>query len=376
MIDALCHRYSRDIAIRLLPALLVTATLLGTPPGDPPQAEAERLAARILIVDSHIDYPELSKPTDDLTKGVSGQFDIPRAAKGGLKAAFMAIYVAPEEDAKGLAAQTADARIQLVETLAKRWPAACALARTPAEVRKNAAAGLLSLPMGMENGAPLGNDLGNVQRYFDRGIRYITLCHVKNNQLCDSSTDTAATWKGLSPFGRKVVAEMNRLGMMVDLSHTSDETFAQVLALSKAPVIASHSSCRTFTSPGTFGYKRNLSDDMIRALARKGGVIQINVGSIFLGDDYGKYGVVSDVKDVAAHIHHAVQVGGVDHVGIGSDFDGVGRSVPTGLEDVSRYPNLIRELLKLGYGAVDLEKIFGGNLLRVWTEVEKAATKS
>jgi membrane dipeptidase len=164
--------------------------------------------------------------------------------------------------------------------------------------------------------------------------------------------------------------------MMVDLSHTSDETFAQVLALSKAPVIASHSSCRTFTSPGTFGYKRNLSDDMIRALARKGGVIQINVGSIFLGDDYGKYGVVSDVKDVAAHIHHAVQVGGVDHVGIGSDFDGVGRSVPTGLEDVSRYPNLIRELLKLGYGAVDLEKIFGGNLLRVWTEVEKAATKS
>ncbi len=376
MIDAFRRRVFRGFSPRLLPALVVTATLLGAAPVDPLQAEAERLAAKILIVDSHIDYPEMSKATDDLVKGILGHFDFTRAKRGGLKAAFMAIYVAPEEDAKGLAVQTANARIQLVESLATRWPEACALARTPAEVRRNAAAGRLSLPMGMENGAPLGDDLGNVQRYFDRGIRYITLCHMKDNQLCDSSTDTSATWKGLSPFGRKVVAKMNRLGMMVDVSHTSDETFTQVLALSKAPVIASHSSCRTFTAPGTFGHKRNLSDDMIRALARKGGVIQINFGSSFLGDDYGKHGVVADVKDVAAHIHHAVQVAGVDHVGIGSDFDGVGRSVPTGLEDVSRYPNLIRELLKLGYGAEDLEKIFGGNLLRVWSEVEKVAANA
>jgi membrane dipeptidase len=376
VIDAFPSRIFQSPAGRLLSALLVATALLGAAPGDPLQMEAESLAARILIADSHIDYPEMSKPTDDLTKGVVGHFDFPRARRGGLKAAFMAIYVAPEEDAKGLATQTADARIQLVESLVKRWPTACALARTPTEVRKNAAAGRLSLPMGMENGAPLGENLGNVQRYYDQGIRYITLCHMKNNQLCDSSTDTSATWKGLSPFGRKVVVEMNRLGMMIDVSHTSDDTFAQVLALSKAPVIASHSSCRTFTAPGTFGYKRNLSDNMIRALAKKGGVIQINFGSIFLGNDYGKYGVVSDVKDVAAHIHHAIQVAGVDHVGIGSDFDGVGHSVPTGLEDVSRYPNLIRELLKLGYGAGDIEKIFGGNLLRVWSEVERVASGS
>lgn len=359
----------------LLGVFLPGAVLLGAAQADPLQAEAEKLAARILIVDTHIDYPEMAKPGDDLVKGVAGHFDLSRARRGGLKTAFMAIYVAPEEDAKGLAASTADARIRLVESVAARWPALCALAATPDEVRRNAAAGRISLPMGMENGAPLGNDLANVRRYFDRGIRYITLCHTKNNQLCDSSTDKAPAWKGLSPFGCQVVAEMNRLGMMIDLSHTSDDTVEQVLALSKAPVIASHSSCRSFNSPGTFGYKRNLSDDQIRALARKGGVIQITFGSAFLGDDYVKYGVVADVKDVAEHIHHAVQVAGVDHVGIGSDFDGVGRSVPTGLEDVSRYPNLIRELLKLGYRAQDIEKIFGGNLLRVWSEVEAAAHK-
>jgi membrane dipeptidase len=337
------------------------------------QTAAEQLAKKFLIIDSHIDYPEMYRKEDDPTKRVYGDFDFPRAVKGGLKAAFMAIYVPPGDEVKGIAQQTADTRIKMVESLAERWPEICALARTPAEIRKNAAAGKISLPMGMENGTPIEEDLANLARYYDRGIRYLTLCHMKNNQICDSSTDYAPTWNGLSPFGRKVVPEMNRLGMMIDVSHVSDETFTQVLALSKAPVIASHSSCRVFNSSKTFGYKRNLSDDMIMALAKNGGVIQINFGSEFLDDGYRETGEVASVVQVAAHINHAVKIAGVDHVGIGSDFDGIGNSEPSDLKDVSCYPNLIRELLKLGYSPEDIEKICGENLLRVWSEVERVA---
>ncbi len=357
-------------------AMLATVAILGaiSLKGDESlQIVAEQLARKFLIIDSHIDYPEMYRKEDDPTKWAYGDFDFPRAAKGGLKAAFMAIYVPAGDEIKGVAQQTADVRIRLVESLAERWPAICALARTPAEIRKNAAAGKISLAMGMENGAPLAGNLANLARYYDRGIRYLTLCHLKNNHLCDSSTDYSPTWNGLSPFGRQVVAEMNRLGMMIDVSHVSDETFTQVLALSKAPVIASHSSCRAFNSSKSFGYKRNLSDDMIMALAKKGGVIQINFGSDFLDDGYRETGEVASVVQVAAHIHHVVKVAGVNHVGIGSDFDGIGNSAPSGLKDVSCYPNLIRELLSLGYSPEDIEKICGENLLRVWSEVERVA---
>lgn len=374
------HAYGKPCGgLRLLPllaALLLTGAASSARAAEPLQAKAERLAQDLMIVDSHIDYPERYQVDDDFGKGTTGQFDAPRARKGGLDVAFMAIYVSPDDDGVGNAKAVADERIAIVESLVKRWPQLCAFARTPADIRKNAADGKLSLPMGMENAAPLGDDLQNVGRYYERGIRYITLSHMKNNLVCDASTDRTPKWHGLSPFGRKVVAEMNRLGMMIDVSHVSDQTFEQVLALSKTPIIASHSSCRTFTSPGTFGYKRNLSDDMMKALAAKGGVIQINFGSAFLSDRYVKTGKVADVKDVAAHIHHAVKVAGVDHVGIGSDFDGVGDSVPSGLEDVAAYPNLIRELLTLGYTQTDLQKILGGNLLRVWSEVEKVAQAS
>lgn len=258
----------------------------------------------------------------------------------------------------------------------------------------------------MENGAPVGKSLENVQYFFDRGIRYITLTHGKDNQISDSSYDTLQTWKGLSPFGEQVVKEMNKLGMLVDISHVSDSAFFDVMKITKAPVIASHSSCRYFTP----GFQRNMSDDMLKALAKNGGVIQINFGASFLDsvarvnsklrdslenilaekkltsampeaqpiiEQFGKQHreLFSDVEKVADHIDHVVQIAGIDHVGIGSDFDGVGDSLPLGLKDVSAYPNLISVLLKRGYSPEDIRKICSGNVFRVWNEVIAAASR-
>jgi membrane dipeptidase len=252
----------------------------------------------------------------------------------------------------------------------------------------------------MENGAPIGDSLENIQYFFNRGIRYITLTHGKDNQICDSSYDTLDTWDGLSPFGEKVVEEMNRVGMMVDISHVSDNAFYDVIKIVKAPVIASHSSCRFFTP----GFQRNMSDDMIRALGENGGVIQISFGASFL-DSLARVNskvldsleltlknkglrsrdpeaqatisqftsnpveLYSDIERVADHIDHVVKLIGVDHVGFGSDFDGVDDSLPLGLKDVADYPNLIYVLLKRGYTEEDIEKICSGNIMRVWDKV-------
>ena len=364
-------RLRQNLSLAIAATLVLGATVLAAQPSSQPTAEA--LAQKLLIVDTHIDYLELHEKKFNLAKGTKTNFDFPRARKGGLKAAFMALFVSVEDDASGKAEKTLERRLDLIEEFYRRWPEWCAPALSPADVLKHAAEGKLSLPLGMENAAPLMGDLQNVRRYYDRGVRYITLCHVKNNHVCDSSTDEAPHWNGLSPFGKLLVPEMNRLGIMVDLSHTSDATFAQVIELSKAPVIASHSSCRSFMSPGLFGYQRDLSDDMLKALARNGGVAQICFGSGFLHDDYWKFHRLADVKDVAAHIDHAVKVAGIDHVGLGSDFDGTDNTQAKGLEDVSCYPNLIRELLVMGYSEDDLRKICGGNLLRVWSEVETKA---
>jgi membrane dipeptidase len=271
-------------------------------------------------------------------------------------------------------------------------------------VTKNFESELISLPMGMENGAPVESNLDNLKHFFDRGIRYITLTHARDNEICDSSYDSTRTWNGLSPFGRDVVTEMNRLGIMVDISHVSDSAFYQVMQITKAPVIASHSSCRAFTP----GFERNMTDDMIKKLGENGGAILINFGSTFLDSvsvrkgrenqlhiemwlaenglsetdslaqmyitDYNaSHPAYSDVSVVADHIDHAVKLAGIDHVGLGSDFDGVGDSLPVGLKDVSMYPNLIFELLKRGYSEEDIEKICSGNFLRVWKEVENVS---
>lgn len=376
-----------------------------------PEERAQILAQRFLILDGHVDVPyrlhaqkERGEPVDDVgERTAGGDFDFPRARAGGLDAPFFSIYTPAELEAEGRSREVAEELIGMCSELLARHPGRFELARTAADVRRIAAAGKLALLYGMENGSPLENDLANLDRFFDLGVRYITLTHGQDNHLCDSSYDTRRTHQGLSAFGREVVKRMNALGMLIDVSHLSDEAFWDVLELTRAPVIASHSSLRHFTP----GFERNLSDEMVRALARNGGVVQINFGSSFLtaaaNGWFGRYRQATEafdaehgpdspeaeaeaerwraenpfpfatVGDVADHIDRAVQLAGVDHVGLGSDFDGVGDSLPTGLKDVSMYPNLIAELLRRGYRSRDIEKICGLNVLRVMEANERLA---
>lgn len=334
-----------------------------------------------------------------------GNFDYPRAKAGGLDAPFMSIYIpAANQAIPGASKALADTLIAMTERIAATFPDKFAMAYSPADVRANFAKGLISLPMGMENGAGIEDDLANVAFFHRRGIRYITLTHGKDNLIGDASYDTTATHGGLSDFGVKVVAEMNRLGIMVDLSHVSDKTFRDALAVTKVPVIASHSSVRKFTP----GFERNMSDELIQGLAKNGGVMMINFGGAFLDSAFtegtalvrehvvnwlaennlsrsdpraqqyiqeytAKFTPFPTVERVADHFDHVVQLVGIDYVGLGSDYDGVGDSLPTGLKDVSMFPNLFSELLRRGYSKEDLEKISYKNIFRVWQAVEDFA---
>lgn len=377
--------------------------------------KAAELAQKFIITDGHVDLPYRLKvkrfrlEREYLGIPVStteGDFDYERAKKGGLDAPFMSIYIPSSyqmKDDKGRI--LADSLIDMINGIIAAHPDKFGAAMTPDQVRANSAVGKISLPMGMENFAPIGDSLEIVGYFFNRGIRYATLTHAKDNQICDSSYDTTRTWNGLSPFGEQVVREMNKTGMMVDISHVSDSAFYDVLKITSVPVIASHSSCRKFTP----GFQRNMSDDMIRALGKNGGVIQINFGASFLDsvarsnrkllDSLGNIleakgltsadpaakpiidGFVrehrelySDVERVADHIDHVVKLAGISHVGLGSDFDGVGDTLPVGLKDVSQYPELLYVLLKRGYSEEDIEKICSGNVFRVWTQVLNAAS--
>ena len=375
---------------------------------------ADQLAHKYIIFDGHVDLPYRLKaknfrlekeyvglPLDD----PKGDFDVKRAKIGGLSAPFMSIYIPSDLQKTGREQAFADSIIRMVTAIVEANPTVFGLGRTTAEVLENFKKGLISLPMGMENGCPI-LAVGDVARYHRLGIRYVTLTHGKDNQICDSSYDTTATWNGLSPFGEKVVREMNRTGIMVDISHVSDSAFFDVMKLTRVPVIASHSSSRKFTP----GWQRNMNDDQLLALKKNGGVICINFGSTFLDSEVKKANsanekawtalleenkitdehspeaeilkaefkkthpnTYSDVQKVADHIDHVRSITGIDHIGIGSDFDGVGDSLPTGLKDVSMYPNLIFELLKRGYSEEDIAKICEKNVLRVWRATEKAA---
>jgi membrane dipeptidase len=377
---------------------------------------ARSLAKRILIVDGHVDLPyrlysgrKSGQVTEDVRKRTEkGDFDHPRAVEGGLDAPFMSIYIPAKHQTTGGAKALADYLIDMVESLVTGAPDKFALAHTPAQIEKNFADGKISLPMGIENGAAIEGKLENLTHFFDRGVRYITLTHSKDNAICDSSYDERHSHGGLTAFGRDVVAEMNRLGIMIDVSHISDQAFEQVMTLSRAPVIASHSSCRHFTPD----WERNMADAMIKRLAKNGGVIMINYGSSFLDDkarrerskmwkalekymkehdiEHGdprlkafKQKFVKDhpmpfatVEQVADHIDHVVKLTSIDHVGLGSDFDGVGDSLPTGLKDASQLPHLIAVLLARGYNEADIAKIGSGNVLRVWRAVEKYAASA
>jgi len=365
---------------------------------------ANALAQKFIIVDGHIDVPyRLKNKWEDISqKTPEGHFDYIRAKAGGLNALFMSIYVPARYQKIGGAMQVADELIDMVYGFSEKWPDKFGIAVKEEEILNQVAEDKISLLMGMENGAPIEADLENLKYFYDRGIRYITLAHSKNNLICDSSYDSTRQWHGLSDFGEKVVAEMNRLGIMIDISHVTDSTFYEVMALSTAPVIASHSSCRYFTP----SWERNMNDEMIIALAENGGVMMVNFGSAFLKGEYydkaeklhagiKKYlkdhhlnrndehakiyesqiieeNVLGDVDDVVVHIDHVVNLVGIDYVGFGSDFDGVS-FLPRGLEDVSKYPNLIYQLLKKGYSEEDIEKICSGNILRVMSDVQNIA---
>lgn len=377
--------------------------------------KADELAHKYILTDGHVDLPYRLKIKNFRLereylgiplKTTEGDFDYERAKKGGLSAPFMSIYIPSSYQQTGGAKELADSLINMVRGIATAHPDKFGIVTTPKEADANFKKGVISFPMGMENGAPL-QTISDVAYFRKKGISYVTLTHGKDNLICDSSYDTTHTHKGLSAYGRDVIKEMNRVGIMVDISHVSDDAFYQAIELSSVPVIASHSSCRYFTPT----FKRNMSDDMIKLLAKKGGVIQINFGSSFLDEKYrqqiealqDKFGkalkdkgikmgtpeadefqkqfqkenpvLFADVETVADHIDHVVKLtGSTKHVGIGSDFDGVGDSLPTGLKDVSQYPNLIYVLLKRGYTEGDIANIMYKNVWRVWQKTVDNAT--
>jgi len=368
---------------------------------------AVEIAKNTIIADTHIDVPyRLKEKFENVANHTdSGDFDHPRAVAGGLDAPFMSIYIPAELEKTGGSKELADKLIDMVEGMVKTSPDKFALAHSTQELAANFANGLVSFPMGMENGSPIESDFQNLEHFYQRGIRYITLTHSKANHISDSSYDTNRPAKGLTPFGKELVTKMNNIGVMVDVSHISDDAFYQVMEISKTPVIASHSSARHFTP----GFERNMSDDMIKLLAKNDGVIQINFGSTFISQESidnrnafraavkayseeNKFSPDSDevkafskeyrtktpfvyanLDNVLDHFDHVVKLVGIDYVGVGSDYDGVGDSLPTDLKDVSSYPNLIEGLLNRGYSEQDIKKILSGNLIRVWKAVEEYA---
>ena len=398
--------------MRFAAALLLVATFAGCSASAPASrdvdARAAELARDALIVDTHIDVPYRlqNTPADVSQRTEGGEFDYPRAVAGGLDVVFMSIYTpAGLQGTPGANAELADALIDQMNAIAEAAPDKFAVVANTADVERLRGDGRVLFAYGMENGAPIGDDLGELARYYDRGVRYITLTHGRVNKISDSSYDENREWGGLSPFGEDVVREMNRLGIMVDISHVSDEAFYDVMETTSVPAIASHSSARAFTP----GFERNMDDAMIERLAENEGVIMINFGSTFLlqrvqddrnalrerfASELAARGLepgtaeadafqeefdaanplrLADLSDVADHIDHVVDLVGVDYVGLGSDYDGVGPTLPEGLKDVSTYPALVAELLRRDYSEDEVRKILGGNLMRVWRAVEAAA---
>ena len=371
---------------------------------------ARELHFQSIVVDTHDDTTQrLLDPKFDFgARHTDGSVDIPRMREGGLSAIFFSIWI-PGTVTGPSAVQRALDQIGAVRETVARHPNDLVLCTTAEEIRRAKASGKIAVLMGVEGGHMINNSLANLDKFFALGVRYMTLTHTVNTDWADASTDKAAH-NGLTDFGKQVVREMNRLGMMVDISHVADKTFYDVLAISKAPVIASHSSCRALCSA-----PRNMTDDMIKALAAKGGVIQINYHIGFLSQQFqdaskahpelgkeieaeskkrcgdneacqlieadkitrdmvaqGKLPRV-DWTEIINHIDHAVKLAGADHVGLGSDFDGA--DMPYGMEDVSDIPQITGALLAKGYSPADVRKILGGNTLRLMQDVEAAAQK-
>jgi membrane dipeptidase len=374
--------------------------------------KANRIHASILTIDTHCDTPMLlaSSGFDLGVRHENGCVDFPRMKEGGLSSEFFAVFTAqgPRNDSTfNKVHQKALDLFAAIHKNIEKNSSVAEMAYTAADAYRIRRSGKIVAFIGVENGYPIGKDISKIKEFYDLGARYLTLSHTRNNDICDSSTDPKGPENnGLSPFGEEVVKEINRLGMMVDVSHISDKSFYDVLKLTKAPVIASHSSCRALCEN-----PRNIDDNMLLALKQNRGVIQICILSNYiktpepnpefeakvkdLRQKYGdndkltdslrnqmrieytairkKYEKLATVKDAVDHIDHVVQVIGIDHVGIGTDFDGGGGI--DGCRTVADMKNITIELLRRGYSKKDIEKIWGGNIMRVLREVEKLATK-
>jgi membrane dipeptidase len=339
-----------------------------------------------IVVDTHNDVtsPITDQGYDLGARDTTGkmQTDIPRMKEGGLDAEFFAIYVAAKYAKEGGAARRALDMIDGVYEQIRRHPESLEMAFTADDIRRIHKAGKIASLMGIEGGHAIEDSLGALRMFHRLGVRYMTLTHTNTSNWADSAgginNPAEKRHGGLNEFGREVVREMNRMGMMVDISHIADETFQDVIEVSQAPIIASHSSCRALTN-----VPRNLTDDMLRALAKNGGVVMINFYNGFINTEYAKPGAPYPTKPadkatmemLMQHFEHAIKVAGIDHVGIGSDFDGIDGLAPTGMEDVSKLPAITYELLKRGYSENDVKKVLGENLLRVMAEVERIAQK-
>ena len=374
--------------------------------------QAAKLHKRAIVVDLHADTPQrflFDKKFDFSKRDAAGHVDIPRAREGGLDAVFMSIWTPGDYTGPKTVKRSLDL-IDSVHQVVQRNPKDLLMATTAADIYRAHREGKIAILMGMEGGHMIDDDLAMLRTYAALGVRYLTLSHFLNTNWSDSSTDKPKH-NGLTAFGKDVVRELNRLGVMVDISHVADKTFYDALEVTRAPVIASHSSCRAISN-----HPRNMTDEMLRALAKNGGVVHINYHADFISQEYlnanrargvevqdftkrlekecgddqacqiaaserdhreataaGKLPRVSWEK-IIEHIDHAVKVAGVDHVGLGSDFDGA--NMPEGMNDASMLPRITDALLKKGYSEADILKILGGNTLRVMGQVEKVAGES
>ncbi|HSB16468.1 MAG TPA: dipeptidase [Bryobacteraceae bacterium] len=397
----------------LLLLCLVTAVSLAAQPRAVSDDEVMKVHRSALLIDTHNDVPMRIVEGFDIGKASSkGHTDLPRLRQGGVGAVFFAAYVSAQYARSREAAHQALERIDAIRhDIAGRYPNDFALSLTAADIEAARRQGKIAALIGIEGGHAIEDSLRVLRSFHALGARYVTLTHSNTNNWADSSGDIdnpkVKHHNGLATFGREVVREMNRLGMIVDVSHVSDKTFWDVLETSQAPVFASHSSCRALAS-----LHRNMTDEMIVAMAKKGGVIQINFACEFLSEEsaqaakklWPEYerlhaaarerfkddseGLKREVArleadarrktprakltDVVAHIDHVVKLAGIDAVGIGTDYDGI-TCAPEGLEDVSKFPNLTRALLEKGYSADNIRKIYGGNTLRLMRAVERAA---
>jgi len=398
------------VRVELLAVLWVSAlSLVGLAvSADSISEKARKLHFSSIVVDTHDDTTQrfLDGKFDLGVRSAAGSIDIPRMREGNLSAIFFSIWM-PSKITGPEAVNRALVQIDSVREQIRQHPKDLVLATTAAEIREARKQGKIAALLGVEGGHMINSDLGVLRNYAALGVRYMTLTHSGNDEWADSSTDKAVH-NGLTDFGKGVIREMNRLGVMVDISHVSDKTFYDALETSKAPLIASHSSCRAICDA-----PRNMTDQMMKDLAAKGGVVQINYHVGFLSQEFrdaekanpeinkaisaevtkrcgdnegcqliegdritreyveqGKLPRV-DFSKIIEHIDHAVKVAGIDHVGLGSDFDGA--NMPYGMEDATKLPKITEALLKKGYSEGDVKKILGENTLRVMTEVERVS---